>query len=100
MAYQSFSSTVHVLISRPAPKAREKRPGDEVAAWEARAKKDRGTGFSVLGARETKQEPKNESGGGGGGGREREGRKEKLSEKPFDFENLRSPANATPDWLG
>ena len=39
-------------------------------------------------------------GGGGEGGREREGRKEKLSEKPFDFENLRSPANATPDWLG
>ena len=31
------------------------------------AKKDRGTGFSVLAAREMKQEPKNESGGRGRG---------------------------------
>ena len=37
-----------------------------------RAKKDRGTGFSVLAAREMKQEPKNESGGRGRG----RGRKE------------------------
>ena len=33
----------------------------------------------------------------GGGGR---GRKERLADKPLDFENLRSPANAAPDWLG
>ena len=31
----------------------------------------------------------------GGGG---EGRKETLADKPLDFENLRSPANAVPDW--
>ena len=42
-----------------------------------------------------KREPKNERGGRGG-----EGRKETLVEKPLDFENLRSPANAVPDWLG
>ena len=30
---------------------------------------------------------------GGGGG-------ETLADKPLDFENLRSPANAAPDWLG
>ena len=41
-----------------------------------------------------KQEPKNESGGRG------RGRKEKLADKPLDFENLRSPAYAAPDWLG
>ena len=58
------------------------------------AKKDRGTGSSVLAAREMKQEPKNESGGRG------RGRKETLADKPLDFENLRSPANAAPDWLG
>ena len=34
----------------------------------------------------------------GGGGRE--GSKETLADKPLDFENLRSPANAAPDWLG
>ena len=49
---------------------------------------------SVLAAREMKQEPKNESGGRG------RGRKETLADKPLDFENLRSPANAAPDWLG
>ena len=48
------------------------------------------TGFSVLAAREMKQEPKNESGGRG------RGRKETLADKPLDFENLRS----APDWLG
>ena len=32
-----------------------------------------------------------------GGG---EGRKETLGDKPFDFENLRSAANAARDWLG
>ena len=32
-----------------------------------------------------------------GGGRE--GRK-RFSDEPLDFENLRSPANAAPDWLG
>ena len=58
------------------------------------AKKDQGTGFSVLAAREMKQEPKNESGGRG------RGRKETLADKPLDFENLRSPGNAAPDWLG
>ena len=52
------------------------------------------TGFSVLDPRELKQEPKNESGGRG------RGRKETLADKPLDFENLRSPANAAPDWLG
>ena len=41
-----------------------------------------------------KQEPKNESGGRG------RGRKETLADKPLDFENLRSPANSAPDWLG
>ena len=35
--------------------------------------------------------------GRGGKGR---GRKETLPDKPFDFENLGSPANAVPDWLG
>ena len=40
-----------------------------------------------------KQEPKNERGGRG------RGRKETLADKPLDFENLRSPANAAPDWL-
>ena len=33
------------------------------------------------------------------GGRRR-GRKETLADKLLDFENLRSPANAAPDWLG
>ena len=33
------------------------------------------------------------------GGRGR-GRKETLGDKPFDFENLRSSANAAPDWRG
>jgi len=28
------------------------------------------------------------------------GRKEMLVDKPLDFENLRSPANGTRDWLG
>ena len=35
----------------------------------------------------------------GGRGRGR-GRKETLADKPLDFENLRSPAYAAPDWLG
>ena len=48
---------------------------------------------SVLPAREMKREPKNER-----GGKERGG-KETLADKPLDFENLRSPANAVPDWL-
>ena len=30
----------------------------------------------------------------------REGRKETLADKPLDFENMRLPANAAPDWLG
>ena len=30
---------------------------------------------------------------------ERRGMKETLADKPLDFENLRSPANAAPDWL-
>ena len=38
------------------------------------AKKDRGTGFSVLAAREMKQEPKNESGGRGRGRKEHQRR--------------------------
>ena len=59
-------------------------------------KKDRGTGFSVLAAGEMKQEPNNESGGRGRG----RGRKETLADKPLDFENLRSPANAASDWPG
>ena len=41
-----------------------------------------------------KREPKSER-----GGRER-GRKETLADKTLDFENLRAPANAAPDWLG
>ena len=35
----------------------------------------------------------------GNGGRGR-GRKEMLTDKPLDFENLHSPANTVPDWLG
>ena len=58
------------------------------------AKKDRGTRFSVLAAREMKREAKNERGERG------RGRKETLADKPLNFENLRSPANAAPDWLG
>ena len=46
-----------------------------------------------------KQEPENERGGRGGGGGGG-GRKETLADKPLDFENLCSPANAAPDWLG
>ena len=57
-------------------------------------RKIRGTIFSVLAAREMKREPKNERGGRG------RGRKETLADKPLDFENLRSPANVAPDWLG
>jgi len=34
------------------------------------------------------------------GGGEGEGRKETLADKPLDFENLRSSANAALDWLG
>ena len=64
-----------------------------VSVW-FRSKESRGTGFSGLAAREMKQEPKNESGGRG------RGRKETLADKPLDFENLLSPANAAPDWLG
>ena len=41
-----------------------------------------------------KREAKNERGGRG------RGRKEMLADKPLDFENLRSLANAAPDWLG
>ena len=41
-----------------------------------------------------KREPKNERGGRG------RGRKETLADKPLDFENLRLPAKAAPDWLG
>ena len=48
-------------------------------------------GFSVLTEREMKREPENERGGRG------RGRKETLADKPLDFENLRSPANAAPD---
>ena len=40
-----------------------------------------------------KREPKNERGGRG------RGRKETLADKPLDFENMRSPANAAPDWV-
>ena len=58
------------------------------------AKKYRGRGLSVLTAPEIKREPKSERGGRG------RGRKETLADKPLDFENLRSPANAAPDWLG
>ena len=47
-----------------------------------------------MAAREMKQEPKTEIGGRG------RGRKETLADKPPDFENLCSPANAVPDWLG
>ena len=59
--------------------------------------------FSVLAAREMKREPKNERGRKEGGRGRKEGgrgRKETLVDKPLDFENLRSPANAAPDWLG
>ena len=72
--------------------------------FRAVSEKDRGTElfrrkteerrFSVLAAREMKREPKDERGGWG------RGTKETLADKPLDFENLRSPANASPDWLG
>ena len=48
-------------------------------------------GISVLTEREIKREPKNKRGGRG------RGRKETLTDKPLDVENLRSPA---VDWLG
>ena len=48
----------------------------------------------VLAAREMKRQPKNERRGRG------KGRKETLADKPLDFENTRSPANAATDWLG
>ena len=51
-------------------------------------------GILGFGRQEMKQEPRNESGGRG------RGRKETLADNPLDFENLRSPANAAPDWLG
>ena len=41
-----------------------------------------------------KRELKNER------GRRWRKRKETLADKPLDFENLRSLANAEPDWLG
>ena len=41
-----------------------------------------------------KREPKNERGERG------RGRKDTLAAKPLDFENLRSPASAAPEWLG
>ena len=50
--------------------------------------------LSVLTAREMKREPKSERGGRG------RGLKVTLADKPLDFENLRSPANTGPDWLG
>ena len=52
-------------------------------------KKDRETA-----AREMKLERQHDRGGRG------RGRKETLTDKPLDFENLRSPANAAPDWRG
>ena len=58
------------------------------------AKKYRGRRLSVLTAREMKREPKSERGGRG------RGMKVTLADKPLDFENLRSPANAAPDLLG
>ena len=51
-------------------------------------------GFSVLAAREMKQEPKKMKGGGGAG---EEGRK-RLQTNPSILKNLRSPANAASDF--
>ena len=56
-----------------------------VSVWFRSKGRPRNTRFSVLAAREMKQEPKNESGARGRG----RGRKETLSDKPLDFENLR-----------
>ena len=64
-----------------------------VSVW-CRSKERPNNGILGLAARKMKQEPKNESWGRG------RGRKETLADKPPDFENLRSPANAAPDWLG
>ena len=50
--------------------------------------------FGVLPARKMGREQKI---GRRGWGR---GAKETLADKPLDFENLRSPANGAPDWLG
>ena len=47
----------------------------------------------VLTGREMKRESKSERGERG------RGRKETLADKPLNFENLRSPANAASDWL-
>ena len=65
-----------------------------VSVWFRSKELYRGRGLSVLTALEMKREPKSERGGRG------RGRKETLADKPLDFENLRSPANAAPDWLG
>ena len=64
-----------------------------VSVWFRSKGRPRNTGFSVLATREMKQQPKNESGGRGRG----RGRKETLSDKPLDFENLRliSPTTLT-----
>ena len=51
----------------------------------------------VLAARTAINETKSQKNEGRGRGK---GRKETLADKPLDFENLRSPANAAPDWLG
>ena len=58
------------------------------------AKKDLRNRILCFGHARNEQEPKN---GNGGRGR---GRKEMLADKPLDFENLHSPANTVPDWLG
>ena len=50
--------------------------------------------YSRFGRERNETSQKNESGGRG------KGRKETLADKPLDFENLPSPANAAPDWLG
>ena len=72
------------------PSLRSKR--FRLVSEQRNTKEGRGRGLSVLTARKMKREPKSERGG--------RGRKETLADKPIDFENLRSPANAGPDWLG
>ena len=64
-----------------------------VSVW-FRSKERLRNGIFGFGRTRNETRAKNERGGRG------RGRKETLTHRPLDFENLRSPANAAPDWLG
>ena len=57
------------------------------------AKKDRGTGFSMFSHVKNGERTIKENGGWGA-------RKETLSDKPLDFENVHSPANGARELAG